>query len=133
MKAMLPVLVLVAAASMMVSAEDLPVPQDGLIVAGELNPGFAGRAAAFEAKVLEIKTAPDTTQVLKLQLPYKDAKPLWATTFVPIAKDEVKVGDRLIFKGYVAATESVDKSGKLLELVENSSAVLRAQTIESPK
>jgi len=117
----------------LVKADGTPVPQDGLIVAGQLNPGMEGRAAAFEAKVLDIKTAPDTTQVLKLELPYKDTQPLWAITFVPIAKDEVRVGDRLIFKGYVAATDSVDRSGKLRELVENSAAVLRAQTIESPR
>jgi hypothetical protein len=106
---------------------------DGVIVAGVLNPGFHGRAATIEAKVLEIKTSPDHTQLLKLALPQQEVKPIWATTFVPIAKDEIKIGDTLLFKGYIAATNSMDPSGKLRVLVEGSAAVLRARTIETPK
>lgn len=106
---------------------------DGVIVAGELNPGFHGRAANIEANVLEIKNSPDGTQVLKLALPQKEVRPIWATTFVPLAKNEIKIGDSLLFKGYIATTDSVDRSGKLRILVEDSAAVLRARTIETPK
>ena len=112
--------------------ESMELLRDGVIVAGELNPGFHGRAANIEAKILEIKTSPDNTQVLKLALPQKDIKPIWATTFVPLAKDEVKIGDTLLFKGYIATTNSVDPSGRLGVLVEDSAAVLRARTIETP-
>ena len=116
------------------AAQDTPLLlNSGVIVAGELNPGFHGRAVAIEAKVLEIKTSPDDTQVLKLALPQKEIKPIWATTFVPLAKNEIGVGDTLIFKGYIATTDSVDQSGKLRILVEGSNAVLRARTIETPK
>ena len=121
-------------ASATAAAQDLAgLLKDGVIVAGELNPGFHGRSTSIEAKVLEIKTMPDKTHVLKLAPPQKDAKPIWVTTFVPLAKDEIKIGDALLFKGYIATTESVDPSGRLRQLVENSPAVLRARTIETPK
>lgn len=108
-------------------------PADGIIVAGQLNPGFHERAAALEAKVLEVRDAPDNTHLIKIELIDRDAIQIWATTFVPLAEGQVKIGDRLIFKGYIATTDSIDSTGRLRGLTEGSAAVLRARTIESPK
>lgn len=132
MKAAAAILFLLFTSAVGAGQEAPELLSDGVIVAGELNPGFQGRAATIEAKILAIKTSPDNTQVLKLALPQKDIKPIWATTFVPLAKDEVKIGDTLLFKGYIATTNSVDPSGRLRVLVEDSAAVLRARTIETP-
>lgn len=120
-------------AAAVAAAQDPVLLTDGVIVAGQLNPGLHGRTVTIEGKVLEMKTSPDNTQVLKLALPQKEIGPIWATTFVPLAKDEIKVGDTLLFKGYIATTDSVDPSGRLRVMVEDSAAVLRARTIETSK
>lgn len=133
MKALAAALFLLYAGAVGAAQDVALLLNSGVIVAGELNPGFHGRAVTIEAKVLEIKTSPDNTQVLKLALPHKEIKPIWATTFVPLAKAEINIGDTLLFKGYIATTDSMDQSGKLRVMVEDSAAVLRARTIETPK
>lgn len=105
----------------------------GIFVAGQLNPGFHGRGVSLEAKVLEIRDAPDKTHLLKLELTGKEPSRFWATTFVPLAKDEVKIGGVLMFKGYIASTDSLDSGGRLRLMTEGSLAVLQARTIETPK
>ena len=99
---------------------------------GELDPAYAGQVAIVEGKVTEIKTALNNGIFFKLDLQKPKIKPVWVATFVPVAEGEIKVGDQLIFKGYVATSDSMDATGALKSLL-GSSTLLMARTIETPK
>lgn len=128
---LLSALALITQAAEKPSQETVPASaHDHPFLNGELNPEYDGQVTVLVGEVIDIK--PGVKYALyKVDTKTKDIKPIWVTTLVPVASGEIKLGDRLIFRGYITKTESLDPSGKLLSMIR-SETLLSARAIESP-
>lgn len=112
--------------------QTLASENNSLFKNGDLNPMYMGRAATLIAEVKEVKKGPGNKDFYKIDVRRKGVKPIWVSTYAPMAEGAVKVGDRLKFIGHVRKVEDLDPSGKLEEFVQ-SSALLVARSIQTLK
>ena len=98
---------------------------------GELDPNLETEAAVIKGKIIQIVGKGDEKRIYKVDLGKKGFKPIWVTTLVLFSDNQIKLGDELVFKGYVAKTKSLDFEGELTSKVSSSTMFL-AKTIETP-
>lgn len=97
---------------------------------GELDASRAGEIAVMMGEVLAIEPGPGGLKFYKVKPDQVPDRAIWATTFVQVADDQVKVGDRLAFKGYIAKTQALDPTGRLQAQL-GAATLLQARSIET--
>lgn len=104
---------------------------DSTFLNGELNPDLKWQGVRVIGTVIQIKDGINESLLYKVDPEMDGVKPIWVSSFVPVAEGRISVDDRLVFKGYITSVEYMDPTGKLESLI-NSSHLLRARTIETP-
>lgn len=98
---------------------------------GELNAKYEGELTALAGQIMDIKPTRQKYPVYKLNLQLEGIKPIWVTSIAPAPGKEIKVGDMIIFKGYISVAEKTDSSGELEQLIQ-SKTLLMAIKSERP-
>ena len=96
---------------------------------GELNLAYEGQLTAIGGEIIDIKDTNQKYPAFKVNLRIEGVNPIWATTIVALPKGGIKLGDMVIFKGYISSTASLDESGELEELI-GSKGILLALKVE---
>ena len=95
---------------------------------GELNQKYEGQKTALAGQVMEIKPTKQKYPVYKLNLRLKGINPIWVTSIAPNPGGEIKVGDMIIFKGFIATSEKTDPSGELEKLIQSKTLLMAIQS-----
>jgi len=99
---------------------------------GELNLAYEGQLTAIAGEIIDIKDTKQKYPAYKVNLRIEGVNPIWATTIVEHPKGGIKLGDMIIFKGYIGSVASLDESGELESLI-GSKAILLALRVERAK
>jgi hypothetical protein len=103
---------------------------DNPFLNGELNPKYEGEVTALGGKVIE-HIVVQNNNVYKLDLKIEGINPIWVTSFIkPDGKSTIEAGDRVIFKGYISKSISLDPSGKL-NSASNADTLLMAVYVQN--
>ena len=94
---------------------------------GGLNPDYEGQKTALAGEVMEIKPTNEKFPVYKLNLRLEGINPIWVTSIAPAPGGEIKVGDMIIFKGFITSTASADPSGELEKLIKTKTLLMAIQ------
>ncbi len=104
---------------------------DNPFLNGELNLEFEGQITGLAGEIIEIKETKQKYPAYKLNLKIKGIKPIWVSSIAPIPGNVLKVGDEIIFKGYISSSSGIDSTGEL-EAIINSKSLLLALRAERP-
>tara|TARA_R110000751_G_scaffold295375_1_gene403590 strand:+ start:94 stop:489 length:396 start_codon:yes stop_codon:yes gene_type:complete len=105
---------------------------DNPFLNGELNPKYEGELTALSGDVVEIIDGHKGKKLYKLNLNIAELKHIWITSFAPFSEGEITINSKLIFRGYIATSDSLDSTGKLKSKIE-SETLLLALKAESVK
>jgi len=79
---------------------------------GELNQKYVGEVTALAGEIIEIKTI-QNNPVYKINLRMDGIKPIWVASIAPQPEGGIKVGDMIIFRGFISTASKTDPSGSL--------------------
>lgn len=96
---------------------------------GELNVRYEGELTALAGRVISIKSDSKGREFYQIDLRLKGINHLWVSGITPFAEGDIKLGDELIFRGYIASSNSLDPSGEIRRLIGTHTLllVLKAQ------
>ncbi len=101
---------------------------------GDLNLAHEGKLTALAGEVVEIKDGPDNKKCYRLNLPLKDINDIWVLPIAPIEEGQVKLGDSVVFRGYISAVDSFKGSQKqTIKSIVKAPTLLLALKLEPPK
>lgn len=103
-----------------------------LFLNGQLNPLYKGRAAQVLGEVIDIKQNDKGKVFYKVYLRLKGVSPIWVSSFAPIEKGQIKIGEHYVFIGHVRRAHSLDSSGDLEKFLKAQSLLI-VRTVQSPK
>ena len=91
---------------------------------GELNAKYEGEATALGGTVLKhIIVNNNNLYLLDLKTP--PIKNIWVTSFIkPQGKENVEVGDNVIFKGYISIASSLDETKELEKSIKSKTLLM---------
>jgi hypothetical protein len=101
---------------------------DNPFLNGQLNPKYEGEVIAIAGEVVEIKPTEQNYLALKINLRLPNIESIWISSIAPQPDGGIKVGDMLIFKGFISTTESLDQSGKLKKLTGSNTLLMAVQS-----
>ena len=97
---------------------------------GELNPKYEGELTGLGGTIID-HIVVKNNNVYKLDLKLDNIKPIWVTSFIkPQGKQKIEKGDRVVFKGYISLSSSLDTSGDLYSSI-NSKTLLMAIFVQN--
>lgn len=97
---------------------------DNPFLSGELNPQYEGELTALGGTVID-HIVVESNNVYKLDLRIEGIKPVWVTSFVkPEGKQKIERNDKVVFKGYISKSDSLDPTGKLLSAIESKTLLI---------
>ena len=99
---------------------------------GELNLAYEGQLTAIVGEIIDIKDTKQKYPAYKVNLRIKGVNPIWTTTIVEHPKGGIKLGDMIIFKGYIGSVADLDETGELGALI-GAEAILLALLVERAK
>ena len=97
-------------------------------LSGELNPQYEGELTALGGEVLEIKPTKQNFPVYKINLRIEGIKNIWVTSIAPEPEGGIKVGDMMIFKGFISTAKSADPDGDLERLINSKTLLMAIQS-----
>lgn len=93
-------------------------------LSGELNPQYEGELTALGGTVID-HIVVENNNVYKLDLRIKDIKPIWVTSFIkPEGKQKIEKNDKVVFKGYISKSNSLDPTGKLVSVIKSNTLLI---------
>ena len=95
---------------------------------GELNAKYEGEVVAIAGEVVEVKSTKQNYPAFKLNLRLEGVNPIWVTSIAPQPEGGIKVGDMLIFKGFISTADSLDPSGKLAKITGSKTLLMAVQS-----
>jgi hypothetical protein len=95
---------------------------------GVLNAKYEGEVTALAGEVIEIKPTNKSFPVFKLNLRVEGVEPIWVTSIAPEPEGGIKVGDMLIFKGFISTAAGTDPSGQLEEIIGTKTLLMAIQS-----
>ena len=101
---------------------------DNPFLNGELNPKYEGEVTALAGEVLMIKPTKEKFPVYKLNLRIEGVSHIWVTSIAPKPKGGIKVGDMIIFKGFIAKASSTDPTGELEKITGSETLLMAIQS-----
>ena len=101
---------------------------DNPFVNGELNSKYEGEITILAGEVLEIQPTKQNFPVYKLNLRIEGIKNIWVTSIAPQPKGGIKVGDMMIFKGFISTAKSTDPSGELGKIISSKTLLMAIQS-----
>lgn len=110
----------------------LQASDDPLYSNGELNPHYAGKLIRLMGEVVEIRQGLNNKSFIKIDARLVGVKPIWVSSFAPIAEGMVKLGATYEFIGTVAEVDRLDTSGQLRKFLQ-SPTLLLIKSLQSPK
>ena len=117
--------------SIIFSSYVLAQSPDDPFLNGELNLEYEGQLTGLAGEVIDIKDTKQKFKAYKLDLKIEGIKPIWVSSIASIPGGELKVGDEIIFKGYISSASGLDPSGDL-EATISSKSLLLALRAERP-
>ncbi len=97
---------------------------DNPFLNGELNPKYEGELTALSGDIVEIIDGHKGKKLYKLDLNIAGLKNIWVTSFAPFAEGEITINSKLVFRGYIATSDSLDSTGKLKSKIESETLLL---------
>jgi len=91
---------------------------------GELNPKYEGQLTALSGDIIEIIEGHENRKLYKLHLNIEGVKPVWVTSLAPFAKGDISMNSKLIFRGYIATSDSLDSTGRLKSKINSETLLL---------
>lgn len=86
---------------------------------GQLNPKYEGELTALGGTIVKHVIA-QNNNVYLVDLKIEKIKPIWVTSFIkPQGKQQIELGDRVVFKGYISSSASLDPTGELFSLIKS--------------
>ena len=106
---------------------------DNPFLHGELNPLYEGEKTALQGEIVEIKSTKEKYPLYKLNLHTKEIKNIWVTSISPQPLGGIKVGDKIVFKGFITNADILDTSGELRQITHSQTLLLAflSQRVES--
>ncbi len=128
MKLLIPASILLFLCSMPLAAGPYAVQaNDNPFLAGELNPRYEGEVTALAGEVIKVEMTKQKYPVYLLELRMEGIKPIWVTSIAPEPGGKVKLGDNVIFKGFISIASGLDPSGELEKMIESKTLLLAVQ------
>ena len=101
---------------------------DNPFLNGQLNPEYEGQLTALAGEVIQIKSTRQNFSVYKLKLRIEGVDPIWVTSIAPAPGGEIKLGDKIIFKGYITTAKGTDPTGELELLIQAKTLLMAIQS-----
>jgi len=120
--------VVVVFAQSVVAGEYAQAANDNPFLNGELNPKYEGEVIALAGEVLEIQPTKQKFPVYKLNLRINGIKNIWVTSIAPQPEGGIKVGDMIIFKGFITKSSSTDSTGELGKIIGSETLLIAARS-----
>jgi len=95
---------------------------------GELNLKYEGEKTALAGEILEIKPTKQKFPIYKLNLRIEGIKHIWVASIAPSTNGEIKVGDLMIYKGFISSTSELDPSGELEKIINSKTLLMAIQS-----
>jgi len=95
---------------------------------GSLNPKYEGEVTALAGEVLDIKPTKQKFPVYKLNLRIEGVNHIWVTSIAPQPEGGIKVGDMIIFRGFIATASSTDPTGELGNIIDSETLLMAIQS-----
>ena len=112
----------------LIAGEYAQEANDNPFANGELNSKYEGEVTALAGEILEIKPTEQNFPVYKLNLNIEGIKPIWVTSIAPKPEGGIKVGDNIIFKGFISTSSGIDSSGKLGKITGSNTLLMAIQS-----
>lgn len=91
---------------------------------GELNPLYEGQLTALGGTVIT-HIEFESNHFYQLDLKIEGIEPIWVTSFIqPAGKPVIEKNDRVVFKGYISKSASLDSTGNLGETIKSTTLLL---------
>jgi hypothetical protein len=104
---------------------------DNPFLNGELNSEYEGQKTGLLGQIIEMSVTKENYPIYKLNLNIGDMRPIWVTSIASQPEGGIKLGDNIIFKGFIASAASLDESGELEKLI-GSKMLLMAVYAQRP-
>ena len=128
MKLVFIIILSIATSFVCASNEDLArAANENPFLNGELNPKYEGQKTALAGEILEIKSTTQNFPIYKLNTRLKGINAVWVTSIAPAPSGGIKVGDMLIFKGFITTSAGLDSTGKLETLIQGKTLLMAIQ------
>ena len=98
---------------------------DNPFLNGSLNSKYEGEVTALAGEIIDIKPTKQKFPVYKLDLRIDGIKHIWVTSIAPAPEGGIKLGDMIVFRGFITTSRGTDPDGDL-ELITGSNAILMA-------
>jgi len=98
---------------------------------GQFNMEYVGQLTALGGEIIEITETKENYPIYKLNLRIKGVNPIWVASLAPPPEGGILVGDMIIFRGYISASNELDESGELEKTI-NSKSLLLASRADRP-
>jgi len=100
---------------------------DNPFLNGQLNPKYEGELTALSGDIVEIVDDHKGKKIYKINLNVAGIIPIWVTSFAPFAEGEISLNSKLVFRGYIAASDSLDPTGQLRAKINCETLLLALQ------
>jgi hypothetical protein len=100
------------------------------LASGKLNPDYPNWMVTLTGPVVGIRSAPGSRTLFRIEPIENCGRPVWVSTFVPVAEGAIQQGDQRVFKGFIYRADALDASGGLGEFID-APALLLARTVET--
>ena len=95
---------------------------------GQLNPKYEGEVIALAGEIIDIKPTTQKFPVYKLNLRIKGVRNIWVTSIAPQPEGGIKLGDTIIFRGFITTSKSTDPDGELENLIDSKTLLMAIQS-----
>ena len=95
---------------------------------GELNPKYEGEVTALLGVVVDLKPTKQKYPVYKLNLGIDGVNHIWVTSIASQPDGGIKLGDAIVFKGFITSAASTDPSGELGRMISRKMLLMAVQS-----
>lgn len=95
---------------------------------GVLNSKFEGEETALVGEIIKIQTTKQKYPVYKINLNLDGIKHIWVTSIAPQPNGGIKVGDFIVFKGFISIASVLDSTGELEKIIGSKTLLMAIQS-----
>ena len=101
---------------------------DNPFLNGELNAKYEGEVTVLASEIIDLKPTKEDFPVYKLNLRINGVKNIWVTSITHAPEGGIKLGDMMVFKGFIASSNALDPDGDLEKITGSKTLLMAIQS-----
>ncbi len=101
---------------------------DNPFLNGVLNAKYEGEVTALAGEIISIEPTPPKYPVYELNLRIEGVKNIWVTSIAPEPEGGLKIGDMVLFKGFISKSSNLDPKGDIEKITRGKTLLMAIQS-----